>query len=392
MGLIHNLSESEISVIVPGRVMSTPIYITGCQTPKYLIDIVDLDVPNEEVGLAVVEQGKETDWVFCTHEGRVSLATDFKHRRLLIVSIDIHNSVSSVESIKSQLIAIKFALSHVKANKKVFIHINEENGVGFRKLLFEKQSKINGNIWVEDSYLNKEENLVSRKLMFSGDRSLIQSEAVLENGTINIVKSINNVLYFKAIILGVKLALLDKESDYDKTRSVLVIGGGANLLSVGIQRLVKNTSVTSVELDPVVAEAAQQCYNTENISTIIGDGIEIAKNNYSNCVVIDVDNKVNSDGIGAPPEIFISEDVIKMMKERLIGTNPFIVYNTVIRNEIAFKTVSSRIRKMFKRVYQWESESDLNVVFFCFVNDFDMKKDQDSLGDKQFCEELSELC
>jgi hypothetical protein len=62
----------------------------------------------QRFGVFVVPQGRETEWLFGTHEGRMSLANQANFTRLVVVHLVRGQTYENMDSVQSEL---KYALS-----------------------------------------------------------------------------------------------------------------------------------------------------------------------------------------------------------------------------------------------------------------------------------------
>ncbi|EDR25280.1 hypothetical protein EDI_342590 [Entamoeba dispar SAW760] len=251
-----------------------------------------------------------------------------------------------------------------KGDIKIMI---DETGIGKREILFEGKSKINGIIWVEETLKEENKGKYSRKLMFEGERSLVQSEGIVINKEIDIVESIKEVQYFKGIVYG----LINEIGENNK--DIIILGGGVHILASGIKHWCKKTHVISVEIDEIVNEAGIKCFNTgEEIERCVCDGIEYINKMKADYIIIDVDCKVkNENDIAAPHPKFIEDSIIEKMKLKIKDLNGGIIYNILARNDTQRIDLINKIKIHFNKVYLWESDEDVNVILFCFISNID---------------------
>ncbi|KAL7713460.1 Spermine/spermidine synthase family protein [Entamoeba marina] len=362
MGFIFLPPHPNITSFEPNRIITTSVYQPNQQHPYYHIDIIDYQPCEIPIGIYVVQQGKESEYFYSTTYGKLEVAQEMNFSRLLLVVIDYHHPIVNISTIQSELIAIAHHLSHTIIPPLIIPIRTDLNGVGTRQLLFEKLSKYNGIVWVEESWLDSDDDTFSRKLLFSGERSLVQSEGITKSGKILLSESIATVSYFKGIICGLKMLWGITQ------RNVLVCGGGANILANGIKEVFNRCTVTSVEIDQVVADAAQTCFDVGlGITTIVDDALNVIKLNSYEAIIIDIDNKVTNEfDVAAPHPNFTTDEAIIEMKQHCDGLFPVIIFNVVVRRKEERNALINKIAKHFDEVYKWKCDEDVNILLFCY--------------------------
>ena len=355
---------SDISIpYTPGSECFYEIY-KGDEYPHYQMYVVDNKREVEkDVAIFVIQQGNEGDYFFCTRKGRMSSVKEMQVKRLLLISIDAHHPITSIDEIRPDLymIGIEFnVFSHEKATI-----LMDCNGIGQRKLLFGKSSKLNGYVYVEESSFNGDG--LSRKLKFQGDASLIQSEAIFNDDLthIDVVRSCKDVSYYNGGISGISLMYQKYQIPLN---TILILGGGGNILASGFKQRFQQSHVFSVEFDPVVHEAAVKYFDFhQDIISIVDDGRNTVMKGKWDLIFIDIDRKpLDDNDVAAPHEDFIDDTFMNNMLKHL---NPqgCIIYNVVSRNEEKRYHIYDIIKQHFNKVYCWDSDEDVNTLLFCFM-------------------------
>ncbi|EDR23356.1 hypothetical protein EDI_239240 [Entamoeba dispar SAW760] len=144
----------------------------------YNCDIIDNIEMKDGIVVYVIKQGNESEWFFSTRKGKFEVSEELGYKRTILVSIDYHRRVNDIKEIYQEIKEIGNMLRYVEYKGDIKIMI-DETGIGKREILFEGKSKINGIIWVEETLKEENKGKYSRKLMFEGERSLVQSEELL---------------------------------------------------------------------------------------------------------------------------------------------------------------------------------------------------------------------
>ncbi|EKE41551.1 hypothetical protein ENU1_052040 [Entamoeba nuttalli P19] len=360
---INCLQLNQVNTIHDKEIINLSLINKITKVEMYNCDVIDNIEMKDGVVVYVIQQGKESEWFFSTRKGKFEVSEELGYKRTILVSIDYHRRVNDIEEIYQEVKEIGNILKY-KGYKGDIQVMTDETGIGKRELLFEGKSKINGKLWVEETWKEEGEGKYSRKLIFEGERSLVQSEGISINKKIDIVESIKEVPYFKGIVYGIFNEVGENIKD------ITIIGGGVHILASGIKHWCKNAHVVSVEIDEVVNEAGIKCFNTgEEIERCVCDGVEYIDKIKTDYIIIDVDCKVrNENDIAAPHPKFIEESMIEKMKLRIKDVNGGIIYNIVARNDEQRNNLINKIKIHFNKVYLWENDEDVNVILFCFLS------------------------
>ena len=377
---------------------TTLLYHVTPQHPKYSLLVIDSakETVNLPSAVFVVPQGSENDYYYASNEGNEELADQISARRLILVFIDPHYEVPNLKSIIEELgKMVKQILPEDLKTIDTPI-LTAEEGVGNRKLLFEKKSEFNGMVHVEE--IENEDKTITRRLKFDGFRNTVQSEAVVVDGQLDVEKSVEASPYLAAIREGLSFFWSNHN---DLPFRIVVVGAGGCTLSLGIKKTIPESRIVNVDIDPVVVEAAEKYFfatNAETTKVLTMNGIDYLNRlmkkaqesmvtNAVHCIIIDVDNKSSSDDqlSGPPPEFLEQRNVLAMAKSIFPAndkaiTPPVIIFNIVARNkDIRVKTVSN-LCKWFRQLYVWQGGEDINCVAFCFphpIRTFDINPDKE---------------
>ncbi|EDR27847.1 hypothetical protein, conserved, partial [Entamoeba dispar SAW760] len=196
---INCLQLNQLNNIHNKEIINLSIINNITKVEMYNCDIIDNIEMKDGIVVYVIKQGNESEWFFSTRKGKFEVSEELGYKRTILVSIDYHRRVNDIKEIYQEIKEIGNMLRYVEYKGDIKIMI-DETGIGKREILFEGESKINGIIWVEETLKEENKGKYSRKLMFEGERSLVQSEGIVINKEIDIVESIKEVQYFKGIV------------------------------------------------------------------------------------------------------------------------------------------------------------------------------------------------
>ena len=409
-GFDKTLLEKAITY-APNTKQTIPYYIDE-HYPKYTFVLIDSPAPqNLSVAVFVVPQGSENEYHYATNDGNAELSEAVSAQRLMLVYIDPHYTIPNLNSIINELSVLSKQLipEGLKSNDAPILTASE--GVGNRKLLFEKKSNYNGMVLVEET--ENDDGTTTRRMKFDGFRTIVQSEAVLVNDKLDVEKSIEQSPYLNAMRVGLNFFWHSKN---DLPFRIVVLGAGGCTLTLGIKKTLPESRIVSVDIDPVVVEAAQKYFfakHEETTAVITMNGIEYLTNlakktemsmlqNAVHAIIVDVDNKAQSDDeLTGPPPPFVQQNCIVNMVKSLFTANvnsitpPMIVYNIVARNNELRKNTIHDLAKYFKQVYVWQGGNDINTVVFAFphvISEYNIDPNkEENKAYKEFLEELQRV-
>lgn len=372
----------EVSTFKDGRHFTIAYHVEEAY-PKYTFIIIDREIDTQQpAAVFVVPQGSENEYHYGTDEGNNDLVEAIGAKRTILVYIDAHYEVPNLDSIITELGNISKQLIPTELRHGDAPILTAAEGVGNRKLLFEKKSDYNGTVIVEET--ENDDGTLSRRMKFDGFRTIVQSEAVVVDGKLDVEKSVAASPYQEAVRRGMCFFW---RSHTDLPYRIAVIGAGGCTLSLGIKKLIPEARIVNVDIDPVVVEAAKEFFfssHEETTAVLTVNGIEYISNlaersiksplqNSVHAVVIDVDNKATSDSelIGPPPP-FVQQNCLHDMIKCLFVANmnsltpPMVIINLVAREQSLRQKTLSDIARNFQQVYVWQGSEDVNAVVFCF--------------------------
>ncbi|GBM70722.1 Methyltransferase-like protein 13 [Araneus ventricosus] len=302
---------------------------------KYRMFVVDRKEKSKmKFAVFVVVQGRETEWLFSTPQGRQELAANVSCERLVVVHLLRDNVYSSLEEVKSDLSGKVLELAPASCKDQVPI-LSLGDDVGQRDIRCRDRSELSGEYVVEDVLSNNDD--LYRRLIFLNSPYIIQSEAKLMTGP-----------------------------------SVLLIGLGGGTLPMYIHKHFPDASVEVVELDPCVLDIAKKWFNlvTDNrLKVHISDGLTFIQEAVTNglkydIVILDVDNKDLSLGISGPPVAFLETAMLENMLQ-IVYDSGLAIINLACRNSELYKEAYSKLKSVFKVMYSRKIPAEVNEVIYC---------------------------
>lgn len=220
--------------------VSLDLYRPGESIPRFTLHILDQNIRgNGKYAAFIVPQGRETEWLFSTTQGRKKLLVSANHNRLAIVSMHRGQLYTTWDSVKDELSENIRSLAPFGLKEQIpYLSLGSE--VGKRETIFKGRSDLSGDYIVEE--IAGQDNKIFRRLIFLSNQFVIQSEALVK-----IVKTKNNKKIEKIIdsgylacqhhlfmTVGVRAAIQNeiKNKKKGKKAEVLVVGlGGGGLCS-----------------------------------------------------------------------------------------------------------------------------------------------------------------
>ncbi|GFT53591.1 eEF1A lysine and N-terminal methyltransferase [Nephila pilipes] len=342
---------------------------------KYRMFVVDRKEKSSlKFAILVVIQGRETEWLFSTPQGRQQLANNVNCERLIVVHLLRDNVYSSFEEVKNDLSAKVLELAPASCKEQVPI-LSIGDDVGQRDIRCKGKSDVSGEFVVEDVLSNKD---LYRRLIFLNSPYIIQSEAKLlakkkKKGSSKLQIDFDYIAcdHHNAIISG--FAFL---KDKMLCPNILLIGLGGGTLPMYIHKHFPDANVEVVELDSCIFDVAKRWFNlvTDNrLKVHISDGLifiqeAVMKGFNYDIVILDVDNKDMSLGISGPPVTFLETTVLQSMLE-LTSDLGLVIINLACRNSELYKEAYSKLKSVFKGMYSRKIPEEVNEVIYCIKTD-----------------------
>lgn len=153
------------------------------QIPRFTVHILDQRPKrgNGRFAIFIVPQGRETEWLFSTPQGRKKLLASAQHDRLAIVSMHRGQIYTTWEDVKFELSeSIKNLAPSGVSHQQQIPYLSLGSEVGNRETIFKGRSDLSGDYIVEE--ITGEDGKILRRLVFLSNQNVIQSEALVKEG------------------------------------------------------------------------------------------------------------------------------------------------------------------------------------------------------------------
>ncbi|KAM2404298.1 hypothetical protein EV1_031297 [Malus domestica] len=399
-------------------------------------------------GVFIVPKTRAHEWLFSSEEGQWMVVESSKAARLVMILLDASHVSASMDDIQKDLSPLVKQLAPGKDDNGAQIpFMMASDGIKQRDIVHQVTSTITGPIIVEDviyetvdgdiSRILPSRDLTFRRLVFQRSEGLVQSEALLsEEGsnskvvgekerkktnsssrskrkgiqkrggeTSHQLKVYHGYLassYHTGIISGLMLisSYLESMASAQKSVKAVVIGLGAGLLPMFLNRCLPFVHTEVVELDPVVLKLAKEYFGfveDDCLQAHVADGIQFVRNIANSAasdetslvqdkkdaqcntssngdfeskviskvdiLIIDVDSADSSSGMTCPAADFVDESFLQTVKDALSEKGLFII-NLVSRSQAIKDTVISRMKVVFSHLFSLQLEEDVNEVIF----------------------------
>lgn len=150
------------------------------ETPRYTVHVLE-QMPARGLGkyaAFIVPQGRETEWLFATTEGRRKLLASAKFQRLAVVTLHRDQVYNTLEEVKSELGYSIMNLAPAGLKEQIpYLSLGSE--VGKRETLISGFSKLSGDFRIEEVEIDGK---TLRRLIFLKNQFVVQSEALVKTG------------------------------------------------------------------------------------------------------------------------------------------------------------------------------------------------------------------
>ncbi|XP_038614395.1 eEF1A lysine and N-terminal methyltransferase [Tachyglossus aculeatus] len=372
--------------------------------PRYTLHVLDgpaaKPTRDNHFAIFIVPQGRETEWLFGTEEGRKQLAASAGFRRLITVALHREQRYDGMDGIQAELSGkvMELAPPGLPAQHQVpFLSVGGD--IGVRTVQHRDRSPLSGDYVIED--VKGEDTRYFRRLIFLSNQNVVQSEARLlmdpplkaqkkqkknrklprpasapDNPpappTQSIDKSFLCCEHHKAMIAGMSL-LRDPELLPEAPVVVLVVGLGGGSLPLFIHDHFSQSRVEAVEIDPSMLEVATRWFGfspSDRLKVHIADGLDHisslageAQTQYD-VIMFDVDSKDPALGISCPPPAFVDKDFLQKVKSILAPEGVFVL-NLVCRDSGLKNSVLAGLKEVFPLLYIRKIEGEVNEILFC---------------------------
>ncbi|NWS75712.1 MET13 protein, partial [Crotophaga sulcirostris] len=368
--------------------------------PRYTLHVIDSPAvkPSRDNHFAIfiIPQGRETEWLFGTEEGRKQLAASAGFRRLLAVALHREQHYEHMAGVQAELSAkvMELAPPGLPARHQVpFLSVGGD--IGVRTVRHRASSALSGDYVVED--VRGDGTCCFRRLIFLCNRNVVQSEARLlapaalpdqkkrRKGKKKpspaeqppaIDKSYLCCEHHKAMVAG--LCLLGCPNSLPAPLAVLVVGLGGGSLPLFVHDYFSQAHVAVVEIDPSMLEVATRWFGFSQGARMrvhISDGLDYvaklaaevlppAAPAQYDAVMFDVDSKDLTVGMSCPPPAFVEKPFLQKVKTILKPEGVFVL-NLVCRDAQLKESVLATLQEVFPLLYARRIEGEVNEILFC---------------------------
>jgi len=374
-GLSRSFGDKEIS-------MKLASGTTG--DDRYSLCIVDVpqlmkNPVQKRFGIFIVPQGRESEWLFGSSEGRAQLAYQVGFTRLVVVHLMRGQQYHSLEDVQKELNdSLALLAPAIVTEKRIKAPVmTAGNDVGSRDIILEGHSEFSGDFVIEDVTC---EGKLLRRLIFLNSPNVIQSEVELKHATKRqkLYKiPLTNTLscqhhYIMLIGFGMLRHFFNCSEDTPGDVSCLLIGLGGGLLASFLINFMSMLKLTAVEIDSEIVKVANELFglpkNEDRLQVVVDDGLKFIQSTEKkyNLILLDVDNKSLKEGLSCPPPDFLEASELEKMKHVMDPEKSILVINLVCRNEDLKLNYMQEIAKHFKFMCYYDVPDEVNRVIFCF--------------------------
>ncbi|XP_025979230.2 eEF1A lysine and N-terminal methyltransferase isoform X2 [Dromaius novaehollandiae] len=392
----YALLRSQLSKASSGEQLSLDLCSKDSGRPRYTLHVVDSPTmkPSRDNHFAIfiIPQGRETEWLFGTEEGRRQLAASAGFRRLVTAALHREQHYEGMAGIQAELSGkvMELAPPGLPARQQVpFLSVGGD--IGVRTVQHRDISALSGEYVVED--VKGDDKCYFRRLVFLSNRNVVQSEARLlapaplpgqkkrrkdrkkpspTEPPSAIDKSYLCCEHHKAMVAG--LCLLGSPDPLPGAPlTVLVVGLGGGSLPLFLHDYFSQARVAVVEIDPSMLEVATRWFGFsqgDRMQVHISDGLDyVAKlaaeaSAQYDAIMFDVDSKDLTVGMSCPPPAFVEKPFLQKVKTILKPEGVFVL-NLVCRDARLKESVLATLREVFPLLYTRRIDGEVNEILFC---------------------------
>ncbi|KFO07878.1 Methyltransferase-like 13, partial [Balearica regulorum gibbericeps] len=364
--------------------------------PRYTLHVVDSPLVkpswDNRFAIFIIPQGRETEWLFGTEEGRRQLAASAGFGRLVTVALHREQRYEGMAGIQAELSGkvMELAPPGLPARQQVpFLSVGGD--IGVRTVRHRDTSPMSGEYVVED--VKGDGTCYFRRLVFLCNRNVVQSEARLLAPTAlpgqkkrrkdkkkpspaelpaAIDKSYLCCEHHKAMVAG--LCLLGGPDPLPGDEAVL--GADARVsprpssLGRGFPGQGAPCTLPKAVWGRWVAALWFGCSQGDLMRVHISDGLDYvaklaaeAPSQYD-AIMFDVDSKDLTVGMSCPPPAFVEKTFLQKVKTVLKPEGVFVL-NLVCRDARLKESVLATLREVFPLLYARRIEGEVNEILFC---------------------------
>ncbi|ESO09366.1 hypothetical protein HELRODRAFT_186734 [Helobdella robusta] len=284
------------------------LYNSSLSSPRYTIYVVD-GRGNRKFAIFIVPQGRETEWMFSTYEGRKQLHKSCNYERLLIVLLNRFHEYPSLDLVKKELSSKVLQLAPPNVDKQSpFLTLGES--VSVRSKQYEGRSELSGGFVVEDVQID---NKLFRRLIFYNRPEVVQSEVLLK-----------------------KVVKRSKKKHQKPVESYEV----------------DHAHMTCSYYPSVIAGLL-----------FVQDFLNKLDEKFD-VLILDVDNKDHTLPFSSPPTAFIEDQLIHSYAQ-IVSQDGVFILNLATRCQENRDMVITRLKKHFQRVYYTCVDEQINEIVYC---------------------------
>ncbi|XP_063358899.1 eEF1A lysine and N-terminal methyltransferase homolog [Cydia amplana] len=335
----------------------------GIDSPRYTLYVVDQKRSQavNKYAVFIVPQGRESDWLFGTPQGRRQLQDSARFARLVVAVLRRGHTFSNLDAVKEELAhSAKMLIPHGFSGQIPFLSLGSD--VGRRVTVHSGSSKLSGDYVIEDVDID---GVPYRRLVFMDNQFLVQSEAKLKsvkkkNKTKLVVDFGHISPYHSFMCVGAYLN--------PPKMAVLGLGGGGLCMFL---RKCLDTEVTAVEIDPSMLEIAKDHFELkldEGMKVEIKDGVDFLKDEADNgtqysVLMFDMDSKDRTVGLSCPPTQFLQDSQLARVKQILTNDGHFIL-NLVCRDNTLHDSIIQAVKHHFTHLITVKLYEEVNEIVF----------------------------
>ncbi|KAA6429889.1 MAG: hypothetical protein FRX49_00321, partial [Trebouxia sp. A1-2] len=179
---------------VSGRGMSSDGNTEGNHSARFTAVVLDVDAAAakravRDCAVFIVPQGREHEWLFSSPEGQGQVAQGCSAKRVVLVSLNRGHTFGSMKAVQGELSPLVMDLAPIASRQleAAIPFMTTQEGIGSRTVLEEAESALTGRISIEDITVQNDgaADTVLRRMVFTSNRNLVQSEAVLRSSMQN---------------------------------------------------------------------------------------------------------------------------------------------------------------------------------------------------------------
>ncbi|XP_034265708.1 eEF1A lysine and N-terminal methyltransferase isoform X3 [Pantherophis guttatus] len=284
---------------------------------------------DKQFAIFIIPQGRETEWLFGTEEGRKQLAVSAGFWRLVTVALHRNQHYDNMGAIQAELSekVMELAPAGLPAQQQVpFLSVDGD--IGIRTIQHSDTSPFSGEYVIED--VKGGGACYFRRLIFLNNRNIVQSEARLSSR----VSHKGNKQKPK------KKKKVAPRDHFKPDAEAACPAIDKSFLCCAHHR----------------AMVAGLCLlkNPEGLPT---------PSSYD-VIMFDVDSKDSTLGISCPPPAFVEKTFLQKVRT-LLKTEGIFILNLVCRDILLQGSVLAALKETFPVLYTQKIEGEVNEIIFC---------------------------